>query len=57
MLEFRMISGKVIDLTFEDPQKELFDIHANTTASGWYIVQGHDLLINLNNVSTIEVLF
>ena len=57
MLEFKMISGEVIDLKFEDPQKELFDIHANTTASGWYIVQEHDLLINLNNVCTIEVLF
>ena len=57
MLEFKMISGEVIDLKFEDPQKELFDIYANTTASGWYIVQGHDLLINLNNVCTIEVLF
>ena len=57
MLEFKMISGEVIDLKFEDPQKELFDIHANTTASGWYIVQEYDLLINLNNVCTIEVLF
>lgn len=54
MLEFKMVSGKVITIPFDNPQSELEKIY-NGSHGGGLIKFDDDRIINIGNVESIRV--
>lgn len=56
MLEFRMISGKVITILVANPQSELEKIYNGCQGSGLIKFDNNSIIINIGNVESIEAI-
>lgn len=56
MLEFKMISGKVITILVANPQSELENIYNGSQGSGLIKFDNNATIINIGNVESIEAI-
>lgn len=55
MLEFKMISGKVLKVPVKDPEKMIGHIYETFGANKFLKFNNRDLIINLANVESVGV--
>ena len=56
MLEFKMISGKVITILVANPQYELEKIYNGSKGSGLIKLDNDSIIINIGNVGSVEAI-